>query len=120
MKYLKAEVFEETKDANGVTSYSIDLTQEQVTEAIGIMPTPQTFIFTYADVGGSGIITPQFSVNQIDWLDEEDNGEVVTFTVDTNDTDALVYDWSPKGVAMRFKISGENSGGTVQIQWGVR
>jgi hypothetical protein len=118
-KYLQGEHQTSGTDANGVTYYEIDLTQEQATEDVGMQTTKSiTYHLLVSDFEGEGTIALQFSNdNGLTWSQYVDStGNDVIYTIDGNIDESFI-DYVCGGTSQRWYIDGDNTDGNIVISY---
>lgn len=118
-KYLQGEHQTSSIDANGVTFYEIDLTEQQQTEGVGVQTTKSvTYHLVVSDFEGSGTIALQFTNdNGLTWNQYVDSaGSDVIYTIDDN-IDEYFIDYVCGGTSQRWYIDGDNTDGTIVISY---
>lgn len=108
----------ETTDANGVTVYTLDVTEATTTLGVGLNGSPVTYELTGTGLTGSGTVKLQFSCdNGLTWTDAVDNdGNAVSYTMSSSTLSEVVKDFQVIGTAQRWNIDGSNTTGTLTIK----
>lgn len=107
----------ETTDSNGVTIYTLDLSTAGTSQAWGINGKDKvTYQIETSSVAGSGTLTLQYSVDDINWDTEvDDAGTDITWTI-SSDSTFKYADLVLTGSSQRFSWDGNNSAGDLKIK----
>lgn len=108
----------ESTDANGVTVYTLDVTEATTTLGVGLNGSPVTYELTGTGLTGSGTVKLQFSCdNELTWTDAVDSdGNAVSYTMSSSTLSEVVKDFQVIGTAQRWNIDGSNTTGTLTIK----
>lgn len=118
-RYLNADdgSGSETTDSNGVTVYTLDVTEATTTYGVGINESPVTYELTGTGLTGSGTVKLEFTLDGISWTDAVDgSGSAVSFTMSSSTLSEVVKDFQVIGTAQRWNIDGSNTDGDLTIK----
>lgn len=119
-RYLNADDSSgsESTDANGVTVYTLDVTEATTTLGVGLNGSPVTYELTGTGLTGSGTVKLEFSCdNGLTWTDAVDNdGNAISYTMSSSTLSEVVKDFQVIGTAQRWNIDGDNTDGDLTIK----